>query len=258
MPNPHARPALAILPLSSQLPIPYPQLPAPQSYTDETHPPTIIGQMDEPARTILDLYARGLFPMAEPGGEIYLYDPDPRAIIPLDNGGLRVPRSLRQRVRSGRFTITTDRAFGRVIRACAAPRDDQPEGTWIDERIIAIYEDLHAAGHAHSVEAWLGGAAPDARLVGGLYGVHLGGLFAGESMFSRPDLGGTDASKVCLVHLWHHIRGRGFTLLDAQFINPHLVRLGAVEISRGEYLRRLGRASGKRTDWLPFTPTPPG
>lgn len=223
--------------------------PAPQCYTIVVGPPTIIGQMDEPARTILDLYARGLFPMAEPGGEVYLYDPDPRGIIPLEDGGLRLSRSLRRRVRSGRFTITTDRAFGRVIRACAAPRDDQPGGTWIDERIIAVYEDLHAEGHAHSLEAWLGEPGPDDRLVGGLYGVHLRGLFAGESMFSRPDLGGTDASKVCLVHLWNHLRKRGFTLLDTQFINPHLARLGAVEIGRDEYLERLADSLRRETTW---------
>jgi len=224
------------------------------------------------AEMLLNAYAQGLFPMAEPGGEIYLFDPDPRGVIPLDRpvngGGLRVPRSLRQRVRSGRFAITTDRAFSDVIRACATPRPGEPDGSWIDGRIIAMYEALHRLGFAHSVEAWLmpdprgaPGSSPVGRasrlpdpptLVGGLYGVHLRGLFAGESMFSRPDLGGTDASKVCLVHLWRHLRARGFTLLDTQFTTPHLERLGVVEISREAYHSQLKQAMDRATSWEPF------
>lgn len=235
-----------------------------------THP------LDDIITTILGVYAEGQFPMAHPDGAIYLYDPDPRGIIPLDDGALRVSRSLRQRVKSGRFRITTDRAFGEVIRACAEPRpipadEDEADAseaedcTWISEDLIQIYEALHRAGHAHSIEAWLdvpGDEASDhstvkPTLVGGLYGVHLQGLFAGESMFSRPSLGGTDASKVCLVHLWHHLRARGFTLLDTQFTTPHLERLGAIEIGREEYKERLIRARAIETTWEPFTPAPP-
>lgn len=229
-----------------------------------THP------LDDIITTILGVYAEGQFPMAHPDGAIYLYDPDPRGIIPLDDGALRVSRSLRQRVKSGRFRITTDRAFGEVIRACAEPRpipadEDEADAseaedcTWISEDLIQIYEALHRAGHAHSIEAWLDppadqqaeNSSEQPTLVGGLYGVHLQGLFAGESMFSRPSLGGTDASKVCLVHLWHHLRARGFTLLDTQFTTRHLERLGAVNISRDEYVSRLNQAIQIKTRWAP-------
>lgn len=246
-------------------------------YVPRPDPPTRDPDNDRIIEPLLGAYAEGVFPMAEPPrdgrpGEVYWYDPDPRGVIPLDDGALRVSRSLRRRLRSGRFTITTDRAFSAVIRACAAPRADEPE-TWIDDRIIHAYEALHAAGHAHSVEAWLTPDAdteqseasdpppvnqaarlPEPTLVGGLYGVHLRGLFAGESMFSRPHLGGADASKVCLVHLWHHLRARGFTLLDTQFTTPHLESLGGIEISRNEYHARLAEAMACDTAWLPFTP----
>lgn len=204
---------------------------------------------------LLAAYAEGVFPMAHGvGGPIGWYDPDPRGILPLDEGAIGLSRSLRSRVRSARFEITTDRSFGDVIRACGAPRAGQTgdEG-WIDERIVDAYSRLHRAGHAHSVEAWFGEGA-DRRLVGGLYGVHLRGLFAGESMFSRPDLGGTDASKVCLVWLWHHLRARGFALLDTQFMTDHLRSLGGVEIPRDEYHDRLERALALETLWAPFGP----
>lgn len=203
---------------------------------------------------LLSAYREGVFPMSEAGGEVYWYDPDPRGVIPLGEGGLRVGRSLRRSLRNPRLRITTDVAFGAVIRACAEARAGQ-RGSWIDGRIVRAYEALHRAGHAHSVEAWLtagdeGGGG--GVLVGGLYGVHLRGLFAGESMFSRPELGGTDASKVCLVHLWRHLRARGFVLLDTQFLTPHLASLGGVEISRAEYRRRLDGAMRAETAWEPF------
>ena len=212
---------------------------------------------------MLGLYARGVFPMGEPGShDLYLHDPDPRAIIPLDDR-FHVPKSLAQRVRSGRFTIRTDTAFEHVVRECAKPRPTEGGGTWITEDVVRLYAALHRAGHAHSVEAWL--APPtDARagttgtdegglvLVGGLYGVHLHGLFAGESMFSSPAIGGTDASKVCLVHLVAHLRARGFTLLDTQFTTPHLRRFGATEVPRTRYRSLLRRAMEVRTAWEPF------
>ncbi len=213
------------------------------------------GAWDRACQTLLDAYAEGLFPMGEPGGALHWFDPDPRGVIPLEPGGLRVSRSLRQRVRSGAFEVTSDEAFGAVIRACAAPRPGRDGGeTWIDERIIALYEALHQRGHAHSVEAWVRDASGARTLVGGLYGVHLRGLFAGESMFSRPEAGGTDASKVCLAHLVAHLREHGFTLLDTQFQNDHLQRLGCVEIPRAAYRRRLEAALDVETRWGELNP----
>lgn len=210
---------------------------------------------------LLAAYAEGVFPMAEPGGDVYWYDPDPRGIIPLDDpvngGGLRVSRSLRATIRSGRFRVTSDTAFKSVVRACGARRTGQSgDESWIDDRIVGAYTRLFEAGHAHSVEAWLddtGEGDGDPLLVGGLYGVHLRGLFAGESMFSRPDLGGTDASKVCLVALYSHLRARGFTLLDTQFMTDHLRSLGGVEISRRAYRDRLARALAVETAWGSFS-----
>lgn len=198
---------------------------------------------------LLAAYGQGLFPMAEPGGAVRWYDPDPRGVFGLGEGGLRVSRSLRQAVRSGRFEVTCDRAFGGVIRACAEPRAGQDGGAWIDDRIVGAYEALHAAGHAHSVEAWRDGV-----LVGGLYGVRRRGLFAGESMFSRPEFGGTDASKVCLVHLWHHLRASGGVVLDTQFWTPHLGSLGCVEVRRHEYRALLAEAMEREGGWGVFDP----
>lgn len=217
---------------------------------EPTLEPSAPDPLSEACEGLLEAYARGLFPMGEPGGSVSWYDPDPRGVIPLDPGGLRVSRSLRQRVRSAVFEITSDAAFERVIRACAQPRPGKDGGeTWIDERFVTLYTALHRRGHAHSIEAW--STEPDGtrRIVGGLYGVHLGGLFAGESMFSRPELGGTDASKVCLVHLVSHLRARGFALLDTQFQNDHLERLGCVEIPRSAYHEKLGDAIGRDTPW---------
>jgi leucyl/phenylalanyl-tRNA--protein transferase len=176
---------------------------------------------------ILLAYQHGYFPMAEPStGEISFYSPDPRAIIPLD--GVRIPRSLRQTIRKGIYEIRINTAFEAVIRGCA----DRPN-SWISEELIAAYTELHSMGFAHSVEAWHNGC-----LVGGLYGVALGGAFFGESMFTRM----RDASKVAFVALVERLRARGFVLLDAQYINPHTQRLGAIEIPRTEYLRRLWEA----------------
>lgn len=172
-------------------------------------------------------YRAGFFPMADSRqGRIRWYSPDPRAVIPLET--FHVPRSLQRTIRRGRFEVRVNTAFEDVIRACA----DRPE-TWISGEIIRAYEALHALGLAHSVETWREG-----RLVGGLYGVALGGAFFGESMFSRE----TDASKVALVALVERLRERGFVLLDTQFLTPHLARFGAVEIPRAEYLRRLDEA----------------
>lgn len=189
---------------------------------------------------LLHAYRIGLFPMADPDDEdrIYWYAPDPRAILPLD--GLRVTRSLRQRIRRGTFRVSVDEAFERVISACAAPAPGR-EQTWISDEIRWAYTALHRAGYAHSVECW----DADGQLAGGLYGVRLGGAFFGESMFSRQ----TDASKVALVHLVERLRAGGFALLDVQMQTDHLARMGAVEVSREAYERRLDAALARSGDW---------
>jgi leucyl/phenylalanyl-tRNA---protein transferase len=176
---------------------------------------------------LLRAYAAGFFPMAEDReGPIAWYSPDPRAIIPLD--GFTITRSLRQRVKKGRMEIRISTSFSEVMRRCAARKE-----TWISSEIIEAYCRLFDMGYAHSVECWENGG-----LVGGLYGVTLGGAFFGESMFSQS----TDASKIALWYLVRRLRERGFLLLDAQFLTPHLASLGAYEISRDEYLGRLHEA----------------
>jgi len=187
---------------------------------------------------LLHAYSRGIFPMAEPGGQIAWYAPDPRALIPLDER-FRVPRSLRKRVQAGTFTVTADRAFDAVLRACAEPAPGR-ETTWISDEIARAYGALHRLGRAHSVECWQGGA-----LVGGLYGVALGGAFFGESMFHRA----TDASKVALVHLVERMRAGGFVLLDTQFMTDHLARFGAYAVRRNRYERLLAHAIAVEADW---------
>jgi leucyl/phenylalanyl-tRNA--protein transferase len=181
-----------------------------------------------PPPLILRAYREGLFPMAMEGGEIGWFSPDPRGVIPLD--AFHVPTRVRRLVRQGRFRIETDCAFGEVLRACATRPG---EGTWINPEIADSYVELHRLGHAHSVEAW-----QDHALVGGLYGVHLGAAFFGESMFHRV----TDASKVVLVALVDRLRQHDFGLLDVQWLTPHLATFGAVEIPRRLYLQNLKRA----------------
>jgi leucyl/phenylalanyl-tRNA--protein transferase len=181
---------------------------------------------------LVSAYASGWFPMAVDGGEIRWFSPDPRGIIPLD--GFTVPRRLARVWRQGRFRITVDAAFVEVMRSCAEiERDPDDPGTWITDEIVESYAALHRRGLAHSVEAWR-----DDRLVGGLYGVALGGAFFGESMFHRE----TDASKIALMALVERLNARGYVLLDTQWTTPHLEQFGATEIPRREYLRRLERA----------------
>jgi len=176
--------------------------------------------------------------MAHEDGEIYWYDPDPRAILPLDDR-FHVSKSLARTIRQRKFDIRVDTAFTAVMQACAQPAPGR-ETTWISDELIAAYTRLHRAGYAHSVEAWQNG-----KLVGGLYGVSLGALFAGESMFSRA----RDSSKVALVYLVEHLRRRRFTLLDVQFMTEHLRRFGAIEIPAAEYKRRLALALHVPTDF---------
>lgn len=209
-----------------------------------TGPPTARETPDLPGPDLLlSAYLQGIFPMADPDtGRIDWFSPDPRGVMPVDEG-FHVPRSLGRIVRSERFDVVTDRDFAAVMAACAEPRPSE-EGTWIDDRLIDAYVGLHERGFAHSVEAWL-----DGRLVGGLYGVHIGAAFFGESMFVRAEWGGRDASKVCLVHLVEHLRAIGVELLDTQLSNPHLERFGCIEMPRWAYLQRLADACRRPTDW---------
>ncbi len=162
--------------------------------------------------------------------KLYWIDPEQRAIIPLE--AFHISKSLQKTLRSKHFEIRCDTAFEQVMRACGEAADDRPD-TWINEEIVRLFVELHQLGLAHSVETWREG-----RLVGGLYGVALGGAFCGESMFSRE----TDASKVALVHLVARLKQGGFTLLDVQFVTDHLQRFGAIEISREDYQARLADA----------------
>lgn len=182
---------------------------------------------------VINAYAQGIFPMADHRGRIQWYAPDPRAILEHDN--LRVSRSLRATMRKGCYMIRMDSAFEQVMRCCACRQE-----TWISEAFIAAYTQLHYAGLAHSIEAWRAGV-----LVGGLYGVALGGAFMGESMFSSA----TDASKVCLGTLVEHLKARGYALHDTQFLTPHLATLGATEIPRRTYEQRLRAALRLPCTW---------
>jgi len=179
---------------------------------------------------LLAAYRQGAFPMAEPDGTIHWYAPDPRAIFDLET--FHVPKRLARTVRSGRFEVRVDTDFEGVMRACAEPAPGR-ELTWISEDFVRVYGELFRRGFAHSVETW-----DDGRLVGGLYGVAIGGAFMGESMFSRE----RDASKVALVHLVERLKARGFTLLDTQFMTGHLARFGAVHVPLRTYLKRLDAA----------------
>jgi len=181
---------------------------------------------------LLRAYAMGIFPMAPSRTDQRLQwvDPEDRGILPLD--AFHLPRSLRKTLRRGTFETRFDTAFAQVMEKCAETAEDRDE-TWINDEIIRLFVDLHRAGLTHSVESWR-----DGKLVGGLYGLALGGAFFGESMFSRE----TDASKVALVHLVAALRQGGFQLLDTQFITAHLSRFGAVEIPRTEYHHRLAAA----------------
>jgi leucyl/phenylalanyl-tRNA---protein transferase len=185
-----------------------------------------------PTDLLLKAYASGVFPMAESASdpEVFWVRPETRGIIPLDT--FHVPRSLRKTMRQGRFEIRFDNDFAGVIDACAEAREER-RTTWINQPIREAYIGLFGRGHCHSVEAWHEG-----QLVGGLYGVTLGRVFFGESMFSRE----ADASKACLVRLVERLRERGFVLLDTQFTTPHLKRFGAIDVPRGKYEGMLEEA----------------
>ncbi|PYJ09628.1 MAG: leucyl/phenylalanyl-tRNA--protein transferase [Verrucomicrobia bacterium] len=178
------------------------------------------------SEVLLQGYRLGVFPMAMDDGEIEWFSPDPRAILPLDE--FHVPHTLERAVRKQSFEIRIDTSFTEVMRQCAQRRE-----TWINDEIIESYTRLHQFGHAHSVESWQNG-----ELAGGLYGVAIGGAFFGESMFHHV----RDASKIALLALVEHLRSRHFTLLDTQWVTPHLAQFGAIEIPRPEYLYRLNKA----------------
>ncbi len=178
--------------------------------------------------TIIAAYRSGAFPWPHPEEERLWFSPHPRAVIPVRS--LHVSRRLARTLAQGRFRFTVDAGFEAVIRACA----DRPEGTWITPRLIDGYLALHELGYAHSVEAW----AADGTLAGGLYGVRLGRMFGAESMFHRAN----DASKLAMVAMMEWVRREGIELLDIQVLTPHTESMGAVEVSRVEYLRRLADA----------------
>jgi leucyl/phenylalanyl-tRNA--protein transferase len=181
---------------------------------------------------LLRAYAIGIFPMAESqdATELFWIDPDRRGVLPLES--FHLPRRLRRTLRSDLFEVRCDGEFEAVIRGCAEPAPDRPK-TWINEKIVELYTELYRNGYAHSVETRHNG-----QLVGGLYGVALGGAFFGESMFSRV----TDASKIALAHLVARLRLGGFRLLDTQFVTTHLEQFGAIEIPRELYRRQLAEA----------------
>ena len=182
--------------------------------------------------TLIRAYSEGVFPWFNEDDPILWWSPDPRTIIELD--GLHVSRSLARTIRSGKFRVTVNQSFGAVIRACGERRED---GTWLTAEMIAAYEELHRLGHAHSLESWVG-----PTLAGGIYGVAIGAFFAGESMFYRI----RDGSKVALVALVDRLRERGYELFDVQMRTEHTTRLGALDIPRSEYLRRLRSAVRRR------------
>ena len=190
--------------------------------------------------TLLSAYAQGAFPMADRDGIVRWYTADPRGVIPLEDGGFHVPATLRQVVRQNRFDVRIDFDFESTMRACKDVPRRESEGTWISDKLIEAYVKLNELGFAHSVECWQNGA-----LVGGLYGVSLGGAFFGESMFHHV----RDASKVALVHLVERLRERGFVLLDTQATTRHLSRFGCIDVAAEQYLVKLRNALLKKCEF---------
>jgi len=216
---------------------PNPAAPFPDPALAETEPNGLlaVGGDLSPER-LRNAYRLGIFPWYSEGQPILWWSPDPRLV--LQPGDLRVSRSLRRTLRRDVFSVSIDRDFAGVIRACAAPRPDA-DGTWIVPEMIGAYERLHALGLAHSAEAWR-----DGELVGGLYGVAMGQVFFGESMFSRA----SDASKVAFVHLVQRLAAWGYTLVDCQVYTAHLASLGATETPRAAFRRHLAAALDQPVD----------
>ena len=189
--------------------------------------------------TILKSYSLGIFPMSESFNDpnIYWINPKKRGVIPIND--FKISKNLRKEIKKKKFLITINKDFNGVIKNCEKKTKNRPS-TWINKEIIKLYSNLHKIGHAHSIEAW-----HKNRLVGGLYGVSLGSAFFGESMFSIM----SNSSKICLIYLLANLKIRKFTLLDTQFINPHLKKLGAIEISRKKYLKMLGISLKKNANF---------
>ena len=197
---------------------------------------------------LLSAYTHGIFPMSESRDdpELFWVDPERRGIFPLDQ--FHVPKSLAKFIRKSQFEIRIDTCFRQVMKECAAPVGER-SNTWINRTILDLYTELHLQGNAHSIECWEG-----EELVGGLYGVSFASVFCGESMFSRR----SNASKIALTYLVARLNRGGYRLLDTQFLTDHLASLGAVEISREEYHRRLDEALGSEGDFYSLDPeTPP-
>ena len=189
--------------------------------------------------TILKGYSLGIFPMSESFDDtkIYWINPKKRGVIPIKD--FKISKSLKKEIKRNKFKITINKNFNEVITNCAKKTKNRPK-TWINKKIIDSYSSLHELGHAHSIEAWF-----QNKLVGGLYGVSLGSAFFGESMFSTM----SNASKICLVYLIANLKIKGFSLLDTQFVNPYLKKLGAIEISRKKYLKILGNSLKKNINF---------
>lgn len=195
---------------------------------------------DLSAERLIAAYQRGIFPWFNEGEPILWWSPDPRLVIATD--AIHISRSLRKTLRQNRFTLTFDQAFTQVMQACSAPRAHEVH-TWINHEMIAAYADLHQQGIAHSVECW-----QDDQLVGGLYGIALGSMFFGESMFSRQ----TDSSKVAFVHLCQQLSQCGFPLIDCQVSSPHLIRLGAENITRQNFIAKMTLLSQTEPNTTPW------
>lgn len=185
-------------------------------------------------------YTQGYFPMTVEGDDVEWFFPEDRALLPIE--GIRVSTSLRKVMRQGRFEVTFDQAFEDVMRACFRPEDN-----WLSEDFVRAYGEAHKQGWAHSCEAW-----DEGRLVGGVYGLAIGGCFCAESMFHRE----TDAGKVALWAMVERCRELGFTLFDVQIMNPHLASLGAFDVPHEDYLVLLKRAIVRSTDWSPLIAVP--
>ena len=206
------------------------------TFPDPRYAPSDVVAMGEDLRveTLREAYRKGIFPWPHEGVPLPWFSPRRRAVIFFDE--LHVGRSIQKAAKRSRFIFTIDQAFGRVIRSCSkVPRPEQ-DGTWIAPSIVAAYTRFHAAGDAHSIEAW-----EDGELVGGLYGVDAGGVFTGESMFHvRPN-----ASKLALLFLIEHLRARGAAFIDCQVMTPHMEALGAREITRSRFLDMLAHAQAQ-------------
>jgi leucyl/phenylalanyl-tRNA--protein transferase len=239
---------------------------------------------EEHAQRVVDIflkaYAHGAFPMADPpplglpssAHTINWYCPDPRAIFPLSDNAFHIPDGLKRPIKRCPFVFTSDLCFTNVLRACAEPTPARPD-TWLDDTLIACYSILYERAHAHSIEAWLPPSShtssptqktaddptprvteppPGSTLVGGIYGVSIGAAFFAESMFCRPDIGGSHSSNLALLTLWHHLRRCNYQVLDVQIANHHTVRFGVTSIPQSDYLSRLAFALAAPDAWRPL------